>query len=127
MLTLFVFIFGICVLVAIVLIALLFLTLSVNGDLEDMVQQAHDREAGEQMYLIEKRQCSLIYNPVINSWGLVGGAGEIIAAGHSIRATMRRARDGDMAQRVADDFAKSEASPVNPFPQPEPIQRAGAA
>ena len=83
-----------------------------QDDVEDLLQQAFDRDAREQLDYLEKSECNLLYNPTINSWGLVDGDNNIIAAGHSVSTTLQRAKDGDMAERVAKDFKDAEGGPL---------------
>ena len=128
----FIFVPAVLVLVGLILAALAFLIRSINGELEDLIQQAADRDAGAQLDYLEKSECNLFFNPTINSWGLMDGSDKLVAAGHSVRTTLRRARDGDIAQRVADDFQASEARiagadtpPAAAFPNLDAFKRFG--
>ena len=107
--TFFVLIPAVIALISIVACAAMAIKFAYQDDAEDLIQQAFDRDAREQMKYLEKSECSLLYNPTINSWGLVDGADKLIAAGHSVSTTLQRAKDGDIAKRVADDFKNAEA------------------
>lgn len=72
------------------------------------LDQVGERDSSELLNYLEKSECNLFYNSTINAWGLVDGQDKLIAAGHSIRATLRRAQAGDLAQRVATDFTNAE-------------------
>lgn len=73
-----------------------------------LLDQVGERDSTELLNYLEKSECNLFYNSTINAWGLVDGQDKLIAAGHSIRATLRRAQAGDLAQRVAADFTNAE-------------------
>lgn len=94
------FVFGLC------MAALL--TAPFMEDVEDLIQQAENRDASALLDFLETSECNLFYNTTINSWGLVDGKDKLVAAGHSIRAALRRAQDNPLAERVADDFIASE-------------------
>ena len=77
-------------------------------EMDVLLDQVGERDSSELLNYLEKSECNLFYNSTINAWGLVDGQDKLISAGHSIRATLRRARDGDIAQRVATDFTNAE-------------------
>lgn len=85
------------------------LTAPFMEDVEDLIQQAENRDASVLLNFLEKSECNLFYNATINSWGLLDGKDKIVAAAHSVRVCLRRAQDKDLAERVADDFIASEA------------------
>lgn len=77
-------------------------------EMDVLLDQVGERDSTELLNYLEKSECNLFYNSTINAWGLVDGKDKLIAAGHSIRATLRRAQAGDIAQRVAADFTNAE-------------------
>lgn len=83
-----------------------------NGldDIDGQLLRTVERDAFEQLEYLEKSKCNLFYNPQINSWGLVDGKDKLISAGESIRDTIRRAQDKDLAARVAEDFKTAESA-----------------
>lgn len=80
----------------------------------DLVTQAANADAADFLAYLENSECNLYFNPVINAWGLVDGKDNLIAAGHSVRAALSRARQKDadeldqLAIAAALDFNKAE-------------------
>lgn len=83
-----------------------------DADFADAVAEAANQDATALLNHLESSECDLFYNSTINAWGLVDGQDNLIAAGHSIRATLRRAQACDLAQRVANDFTNAELAQV---------------
>ena len=76
-------------------------------DVEDLITRAANRDASKLLDYLETSECHLFYNPLINSWGLVDGDDNTIAAGSSVRTCLRRSQHNDLSDRVEEDLNKA--------------------
>ena len=72
-----------------------------KADKDDGLRHLANSDASDLLTCLETSKYNMFYNPVIKNWALVDDKDKLIAAGISVRATLRRAQEKYRAEALA--------------------------